>query len=205
MLSTQDIPERPEWQTVVLLSYATAAIVLDYHHTFMPRETWDSLLLYLLIPLALLLLFRRSPADYGFRLGKWRRGLVITFGGWLLVVPFLWLASREPSFQRYYAAIWARAGFGGTLRWAAEDLFGWEFFFRGFWLFTLAEIAGPWAIFLQAIPFTFGHLGKPELETLSCILGGSLFGWVAWETESFFYPFLIHLFVTVFAVWASTL
>jgi membrane protease YdiL (CAAX protease family) len=30
---------------------------------------------------------------------------------------------------------------------------------------------------------------------LSCIFGGSGFGYVAWRTRSFLYPFLIHWFI----------
>ena len=205
MLSSKPVPSKPAWQNVVILVYATIALVLDYYYTLLVDDVWDSLLLYLTIPLLLLWLFRLSPKTYGFRLGNWRRGLLLTVGGWILTAPILWFAVRGQTFDGYYARFWQESGLGGTVMWAVEDLFGWEFFFRGFLLFTLAEIAGPWAVLLQAIMFTFGHLSKPALETLSCILGGSAFGWVAWETNSFFYPFLIHLFVTVFTVWLTTL
>jgi membrane protease YdiL (CAAX protease family) len=44
------------------------------------------------------------------------------------------------------------------------------------------------------------HFGKPELEALSCIFGGSAFGYVAWRTRSFLYPFLIHWFLATFTI-----
>lgn len=205
MLRSKTITPKPAWQNVIILVYATVALVIDDYHTVLGKEHLDTNLFYLIIPLVLLWVFRCSPATYGFHIGNWRRGLWLTLGGWLLSTPILWLVARTRAFNGYYAHIWDAGGFWGTLWWAIQDLFGWEFFFRGFLLFTFAEIAGPWAILLQAIPFTFAHLGKPELEALSCIVGGSAFGWVAWETDSFFYPFLIHMFVSVFTVWVATL
>jgi membrane protease YdiL (CAAX protease family) len=202
MNEVRDRPPYPSWQNAVIFIYATVALVLDYYHRFEPGLSG---VLYMLIPLAMLVLFRRPVRDYGVRLGRWRWGLALTVGGWLLMAPVLWFTVRNDAFKLYYAHIWQRGGFWGALGWAIADLISWEFFFRGFLIFSLAEIMGPWAVLFQAIMFTFGHLSKPELETLSCILGGSAFGWVAWETRSFLYPFLIHVFVTVFTVWAATL
>ena len=70
----------------------------------------------------------------------------------------------------------------------------------GFLLFALYRVCGPYAIVLQAVPFAMAHIGKPELETLSCIFGGSAFGYVAWRTRSFLYPFLIHWFLLTITV-----
>ena len=54
---------------------------------------------------------------------------------------------------------------------------------------------GAEALWLQAVPFAIAHIGKPEIETLSTIFGGFAFGWVAWRTRSFVYPFLIHWYI----------
>ncbi len=105
---------------------------------------------------------------------------------------------RLDEFKQYYAAP-AGPVLPFILKTTASML-GWEFFFRGFLLFALARIAGPYAILLQAVPFTLAHFGKPELETLSCIFGGSAFGWLAWRTKSFFYPFLIHTHLSAMIV-----
>jgi len=71
-------------------------------------------------------------------------------------------------------------------------------------LFALYPVCGPYAIILQAIPFTIAHFGKPELETLSCIFGGSAFGYVAWRTRSFLYPFLIHWFIATLTIFVAS-
>ena len=102
--------------------------------------------------------------------------------------------------QRYYAA---RAD-GGDLYLiyiTGVDLLGWEFIWRGLLLFGLARVLGPGpAIFLQAVPFAFMHIGKPPLETFSTIFGGAAFGFIGWQSRSFLYPFLIHWFVSVFTI-----
>lgn len=80
------------------------------------------------------------------------------------------------------------------------DLFSWEFLFRGWLLFGFARKFGPEAIWLQAVPFALAHIGKPEIETLTTIFGGFIFGWVAWRTKSFVYPLLLHWFVGSFMI-----
>jgi membrane protease YdiL (CAAX protease family) len=80
------------------------------------------------------------------------------------------------------------------------DLFGWEYIFRGWLLFGYARKFGPEAIWLQAVPFAIAHVTKPPVETFSTIFGGFAFGWVAWRTKSFLYPFLIHWFVSTFVI-----
>ncbi|MCA9968127.1 MAG: CPBP family intramembrane metalloprotease, partial [Anaerolineales bacterium] len=81
------------------------------------------------------------------------------------------------------------------------DLLGWEFVWRGFMLFGMARVFGPGpAIFLQAVPFAYMHLGKPEIETFSTIFGGAAFGFVAWQSGSFVYPWLIHWFIASFTM-----
>ncbi len=60
------------------------------------------------------------------------------------------------------------------------------------------RVIGPSAIIIQAVPFAMAHIGKPELETMTTVIGGAGFGWVAWRTKSFLYPFLIHWGLNVF-------
>jgi membrane protease YdiL (CAAX protease family) len=150
--------------------------------------------------LVILLLFRESPAAYGFRLGKWQTGLAWVAGACTGMALILWFVARQPGMQQYYEArapqeIWRIIYINGV------DLFGWEFMWRGLMLFAFARAFGPGAaIFLQAVPFAFMHLGKPEVETLSTIFGGAGFGFIAWQSESFLYPWLIHWFIATFTM-----
>jgi membrane protease YdiL (CAAX protease family) len=157
----------------------------------------DRFLLYFIIPLLVtVFLFRQNPREYGFTFGDWKLGLTYTLIGTALMAPVIYfLGQNNESMKVYYER------FVVGLPWTTFlDLLGWEFFFRGWILFAYARKFGPEALWLQAVPFALAHVGKPEVETLSTIFGGFAFGWVAWRTKSFFYPFLIHWFIATFII-----
>jgi membrane protease YdiL (CAAX protease family) len=184
--------------TVIITILSTLLLILDRYHTFTSLKAVDRVCLYLLIPLlTVVIVFRESPREYGFRVGDWRAGLALTGLAIAVIAPVLWLLTqKDPAMQSYY---------GRQLKPLTPlitflDLIGWEFFFRGFILFGYARVFGDHALWLHAVPFALAHLGKPEIETVSTIFGGFLFGLVAWRTRSFFYPFLIHWFVATFTI-----
>ena len=159
------------------------------------KKVWDRIVFYLLIPLIVLLLFKEKPIEYGFGFGKWQEGLMWTAGSCIGMMVILWFVARGESMNAYYSAR-ANPEPWRLLYLTAVDLLGWEFIWRGFLLFGMARVlgVGP-AIWLQAVPFAFMHLGKPEIETMTTIFGGAAFGFIAWRTDSFVYPFLIHWFI----------
>jgi len=199
-------------RATVALVATTLLLTLERYHDLVPATdslqalrgtAVDGTVYYLLIPLLIILFgFGESPRAYGLTLGDWRQGLKLT----LLVVgaalPLVAFAARTPAMQTYYA--------GEDGRWQelvapiVVSLIGWEFLFRGFLLFSLVALMGPTAIIVQAVPFALAHLGKPEIETITTIVGGSLFGWVAWRTRSFVYPYLIHLAIYTLMVVLAT-
>lgn len=201
-----------DWKIAVLVVFSTLALILDsYHAELAPWATWfpawnrtglstkiiDRTLLYFILPtLITLLVFRQRGAEYGFSLGDWKAGIILTLVSILLIAPVLWFVSRQDLvMQNYYEPMLKGLPWNTLL-----DLFGWEFFFRGWLLFGLGRKFGPEAIWLQAVPFALAHIGKPEIETLSTIFGGFAFGWIAWRTKSFLYPLLIHWFVGSFTI-----
>ena len=191
-----------QWRAGVAIVATTLLLTVDSYHTFFGSKLLTRTVLYLLLPLLIvLLLFRESPANYGFRLGDWRAGLVFVVVGWVGAVAVVLAVERTAPFQTYYG----RAVAGRLPFWLADgiELLGWEFFFRGFLLFALYRACGPLAILLQAVPFALAHIGKPEPEALSCIFGGAFFGYVAWRTRSFFYPFFIHWLLASLMTWAT--
>jgi membrane protease YdiL (CAAX protease family) len=184
------------WQAVVAIIASTLLLIVDSYHVLWGDRLLTRTLLYLVIPLGIILLvFREHPARYGVQLGDWRAGLAWTLGACAGMAAVMAVEARTPAFREYYGA-----SASGHLFWLADgvELLGWEFFFRGFLLFALYQACGPLALLLQAVPFTLAHIGKPELETLSCIFGGTAFGYIAWRTRSFLYPFLIHWFLASF-------
>ena len=194
---------RMDWKVVTAIVVSTLTLVIGHYYRIFAYKSYDRMLLYLGVPLlVVLLVFRESPARYGLQVGDWKAGLALTAvgcGGMALVVVFV---ARTAEFRNYYA-LRVNPAIPVPLD-TALDLFGWEFLFRGFLLFALYPVCGPYAIILQAIPFTIAHFGKPELETLSCIFGGSAFGYVAWRTRSFLYPFLIHWFIATLTIFVAS-
>ena len=193
--------------TVVVVA-STLLLTVDYYHRFLPGDTFtavarakaiERVIYYLAIPLLIIVAgFRDKPSDYGFTFGDWRQGLKWTGLILLVAAPALVLASHSPAMVEYYSRF--PSDLSQLIPTAFLDLIGWEFIFRGFLLFGLARLMGPTAVVVQAVPFALAHLGKPELETLSTIFGGTLFGWVAWRSRSFVYPFLIHWFIYTLVV-----
>jgi len=186
-----------DWKIVAITITSTLLLILDRYHRFLPDKAWERVILYLVIPLFIILLvFREDPRLYGFTLGDWRAGLAITAMGILLMAPVIrYLGRSDPQMVNYYKP------FVEGLPWSTFlDLIGWEFLFRGWILFGYARKFGAEALWLQAAPFALAHIGKPEVETLSTIFGGFAFGWVAWRTRSFLYPFLIHWFISTFVI-----
>ena len=201
-----------DWKIAVLFVVSTLLLMIDFYHvqlapwekwfpwwkaTGLPTKILDRSLLYFVIPMfIILLIFRQKPAEFGFTLGDWKTGFILTLGGIILISPVLWFAVRGSiSMQNYYKPLLNGLPWNTFL-----DLFSWEFFFRGWLLFGFARKFGPEAIWIQAVPFALAHIGKPEIETLSTIIGGFAFGWVAWRTKSYVYPLLIHWFVGSFTI-----
>ena len=187
--------------TLMIIITTIVPMIDAYDHSLFGIKAYDRFVFYYVIPaFVILFVFRDSIWDYGLRLGNWREGILWTLGVGLVIGTFLFFFARTPAMQTYYSARAADSASLIIIR-SAVELFSWEFIWRGFLLFGLARYLGPGpAIFLQAVPFAYMHLGKPELETLSTIFGGAGFGFVAWRTESMIYPWLIHWFMTAFTL-----
>ena len=186
-----------DWKIVTITIASTLLLIVDHYHRITSYKYLDRIILYLFIPLVFILfIFRENPRELGFTLGDWKAGLVLTLGGILVMTPVIWyLGVSDPSMAHYYKPLVK------DLPWTTFlDLIGWEFFFRGWILFGYARKFGAEALWLQAVPFALAHIGKPEVETISTIFGGFAFGWVAWRTRSFLYPFLIHWFIATLII-----
>jgi membrane protease YdiL (CAAX protease family) len=186
-----------DWKIVTVTVVSTLLLMVDHYHKLTAFKYWDRVILYLVIPfLIILILFRENPREYGFSFGDWKLGLTYTVIGILFMAPIIYyLGSGDASMKKYY-----EPNLHGLPWTTFLDLIGWEFFFRGLILFAYSRKFGPEALWLQAVPFALAHVGKPEVETLSTIFGGFAFGWVAWRTKSFVWPFLIHWFIATFII-----
>ncbi len=184
-------------QAVIITIASTLLLMVDEYFTLTPVKVLDRTLLYLIIPVGIILIvFRQPMRDFGFQLGDWQAGAVLTLGSAVILAPILWFVVQgSPAMVDYYR----HAPLTSRLFWfTLLELIGWEFFFRGFILFGYQPAFGDHALWLQAVPFALAHLGKPGLETLTTLFGGFFFGWVARRTRSVIYPVLIHVFVALF-------
>jgi membrane protease YdiL (CAAX protease family) len=190
-----------DWKIAVITIVSTLLITVDYYRSPTTKNYFDSLLLYIVIPVAIsILIFRENPIDNGFTLGDWKIGLLLTVFGILIMTPIIWyLGTKDIRMMGYY-----NSSLDGLIWKKALEIFGWEYLFRGWILFGYARKYGTDALWIQAVPFAIAHLGKPEIETMSTIFGGFAFGWVAWRTGSFIYPFLIHWFIATLIIVISS-
>jgi membrane protease YdiL (CAAX protease family) len=109
----------------------------------------------------------------------------------------IWYTGHQPDFRSYYSGL---VGGRPPLQLVYDTgiaMFAWEFFYRGWLLEAFGRKYGTDAIWLQMMPFALLHVGKPEIELLSTVLGGAFFGILAWRTRSMLYGWLLHWFMMV--------
>jgi membrane protease YdiL (CAAX protease family) len=167
------------------------------------KSLWQFFLFFVLLfllPLLWMRIRRLTPITrYGFGLGDWRFGLKVVAAALpLAVVPLAYLASSMADVQSEYPLcklILTRHDLALGFE-AAYVLFfyvAWEFYFRGYLLFSLKEEFGAMgAVLIQTISSCLIHLGKPEGEILGAIPAGIVFGLIALRTRSFWYVFVLH-------------
>ena len=177
------------------IALALLILLIAFNNHFAQGE-YERFLLEFLLPFGIIVLvWREDPRDYGFTLGDWKIGLPIAVAGIAIMTPIIWYMGHLADFRAYYAPlVLGRPAWQLVLE-SGLDMFAWEFFFRGWLLWTFGHRYGADAIWLQTVPFVLMHLLKPELEQLSTILGGAFFGIVAWKTRSFVWGFLLHWFM----------
>jgi membrane protease YdiL (CAAX protease family) len=140
--------------------------------------------------------------SYGWNFRTLRRQCLIAVVLFLAMLGPLWWFARQPSTHSYYATYFPQVqgagpwlGFLGLL---ILYMFCWEWFFRGFLLFGMAQGFGfVVAIVLQAAIFGMAHAGKPGLEFWSSFAGGIVIGAVAWHEKSFVPAFLTHTLIQI--------
>jgi membrane protease YdiL (CAAX protease family) len=124
-----------------------------------------------------------------------------------IVLPPVWLASREPDFGNYYPFYkTASRSWFDFLAWEAmyfAQFLGLEMFFRGFWLGVLRKSFGSGAIFAMAVPYCMIHFQKPYLEVNGAIVAGIFLGSLSMKTKSIYGGFLVHISVAAFMDWLA--
>jgi membrane protease YdiL (CAAX protease family) len=162
-----------------------------------------SIVCYVAIPVAAILVLRGSFSDYG-------AGRPVTRSSWrpygllfALSAPFVIAASYLPGFQVKYPfyhlsegeSIWPYLAIFWVLY--ALQFVALEFFFRGFLLFGLAPRLGISAVFVMVVPYAMIHFTKPLAEALSAILGGTVLGFLSLKTRSVWWGAALHIAIAM--------
>ncbi len=152
---------------------------------------------------------RSNAWNYGWSFGDWRRHRkwALRFAGAMLIVMVIFrltpagIQAASDYKTGYFPQLSGPGDMAILLATLVVYMFCWEFFFRGFLLFGMAQGFGPVvAIALQAALFGIAHIGKPLAETLSAFAGGAILGALCWKEKSFAPAFYIHAIVHV--AWA---
>jgi membrane protease YdiL (CAAX protease family) len=146
--------------------------------------------------------FKADPREFGLQPGNVRLGGRILGFGVPLALIAAWLGAARPAMQVEYPL--AKSIKGAPRQFLLVEAFyliyyvGWEFLFRGLMLFGLRQqYDALLAVLVQTIPSALVHIGKPATESFSSIVAGVLFGYIALETRSIFYPVILHAVVGI--------
>jgi len=184
-------------ETIVILS-AALFVCLDRYHVILNGDI-STFLLYAIFPiLVILIVLRKNPLNFGLGLGNFKLWWKYVAVACVISAVVLYAASFAPSLQKYYKQ--EHFNFLNYFLVNCASLLAIEYMYRGFILFGLKEKFKEGAILIQTIPFVLLHLGKPELETISCLFTGVLFGYIAYRGKSFWPVFIIHLFINIYFV-----
>lgn len=132
---------------------------------------------------------------------------------WLLVlvvviIPLnLFQAKKEENLKSYpqiRVKNWnARILVFSAITWTLY-LLAYEFFFRGFLLFALDEVAGPyWAVAVNTLLYALAHVPKGKFETMGAIPLGILLCVITFNTGSFWVAFGMHVVMALSNEWFS--
>jgi hypothetical protein len=172
---------------------------LGGHADMAPFVHWglSSIVLRVLVPFAIIaIVFREPLANYGWRWRGIGKHLPMYGALYLLMLPLIFWAATQASFQRKYP-FYPGAVDGGAAFWGYELVYGAqfmgvEFFFRGFLTFALFRRFGYNALLIMAIPYVMVHFNKPLPETFGALGAAMVLGSLALRAGSCVPGIFIH-------------
>ena len=192
------------WKYYGVGSFYLSTLASSFAITGNPEQSaelytfFSALLLFGILPILLIrFVFKERLASFGLQLGDWRFGLK----AFLVLAPIFALASylsrNDAPFLAEYP-LFKGAGASSTIFFghAVAYMFyyiGWEIYFRGFMQFGLRQSMGDWnAILVQTAVSCILHIGKPAGEIYGAILGGIVWGIIAFRARSIVFIVLLH-------------
>ena len=140
------------------------------------------------------------------RSGKYLRVYALIY---VLLLPMFLMVSFTPQFLSFYPIMHIDF-YDGALGWERwqliglfetfyiNDYIGVEGMFRGALVIGMARWLGCRAVLPMALAYMFIHLGKPDLELCSSVIGGYILGVLAWRTHHLWGGIIIHLGIALF-------
>lgn len=123
---------------------------------------------------------------------------------YLLLLPIFLMVSTTPQFLDFYPKM--DIGYcSGSFGWSdarviaffelfyANDFIGVESMFRGALVVGMGRWLGPRCVIPMAVAYMCIHLGKPDLELCSSVIGGYMLGILAYRTKHLWGGIVIHL------------
>lgn len=140
------------------------------------------------------------------RSGKYLRVYALIY---IILLPMFLMVSFTPQFLDFYPKMniayydgamgWNRLSLIAFFEmWYANDFLGVESMFRGAMVIGLARWLGPRTVLPMAVTYMCIHLGKPDLELCSSIIGGYVLGILAYRTHHLWGGIIIHLGIAMF-------
>ena len=157
----------------------------------------------IIIPLGIIVLvLRRRPVEYGFRLKGILPHLPLYGLLYLLMLPIvLWVSTFDSFLQTY--PFYDLAAEGGLQFWLYQGGYMLQFvaleaFFRGYMVFGLRERFGAaFAVMIMTIPYVMIHFGKPVPEIFAAVGAGLILGHLALRSKSWIPGVFLHISVAL--------
>jgi membrane protease YdiL (CAAX protease family) len=135
------------------------------------------------------LIFKESLADYGLQIGDWKFWVPAALIVGIVMVGLSYPSSKDPQYIAEYPLY---KGAGDSILQFIIHAFAylvfyisWEFYFRGFMQNGLTPQFGIWgAILVQVALSCIVHIGKPDSEIYSSILGALVWGILVFRSKS---------------------
>jgi membrane protease YdiL (CAAX protease family) len=162
-----------------------------------------SFLLFGLVSLLMIRFLLREPLGrYGLALGDWRFGLKALLVLAPVMIVLGAVTSRNPAFLAQYPLDRGACGSAPAFLVHAAGYLayyvGFEIFFRGLVQFGLRDSLGDWpAILVQTALSCLVHIDKPAAEIYGAILGGLVFGIVAFRSRSLVCVVMTHFLLGI--------
>ncbi len=177
---------------VTVIGTALLFFSLKEYHPLSPYWVFRSFITGFASPV-IVLLIRKTPLISA-EGGNWRTWLLHVVIFVLIGLPVLYIASRFTSLDDYYTAEnLACSGFPGNNRLHG----GVGILLPGFPAFRAEGKIRRTQHFHSADSFCACPPAQAEIETLSTIVTGIYFGYVAWRGNSFWPALIIHLFINI--------